>query len=231
MEGKIPLAGFVPKKCSSPQLFFSVPLSNVKELERRLGATLPWVGACWCCWAYCKPMALFPSTTANPWREGGNYPWCFRQLHKCPPQAWQVPGMAAGKGSKLHPHTGVREQSWTGSPCEQPLHRAGLTNSSVLLMTCRDCGDTGRVRQTDGQQLLRMAALAPALEMVLAAPLFSQSCSPGLTLMAEFVGAAMSWLLVKTFVFVAYWGFENNLSQRKMHLLGNPYFRMNLGVL
>lgn len=61
---------------------------------------------------------------------------------------------------------------WAGSPCEQPLHRAGLTNSSVLLMTCRDCGDMGRVRQMDGQQLLRMAVLAPALEMVLAAPCF-----------------------------------------------------------
>lgn len=61
--------------------------------------------------------------------------------------------------------------------------------------------------------------------------LFSQSCSPGLTLMAEFVGAAMSWLLVKTFGFVAYWGFENDLAQRKMHLLGDPYFRMNPGVL
>lgn len=57
-------------------------------------------------------------------------------------------------------------------------------------MTCRDCGDMGSVRQTDGQQLLRMAILAPALEMLLVAPLSSQSRSPGLTLMAEFVGAA-----------------------------------------
>lgn len=97
-----------------------------------------------------------------------------------------------GEGSEPQLHTDVCEQSWTASSSEQPLHRAGLTSSTALLMTCRDYGDKGSVRQTDGQQLLRMPVLAPAMEMFLPALLSSQSRSPGLTLMAEFVGAAMS---------------------------------------
>lgn len=181
----------------------------MKELARRLGVTLSWVGACWCCWACCKPVAAFtppllPSSKDNPWREGGNYPRCFRQLQKCPPQARQCqPWLQARAGRRQRapaPHQCV----WAGLH-RPPLssHWAGLTNTSALLMTRRDCGDMGRVRQTDGQQLLRIAVLAAALKMFLAAPLSSQSRSPGLTLMAEFVGAAVSWFLVKTFIFVA----------------------------
>lgn len=93
-----------------------------------------------------------------------------------------------GGGSKPQPQQ--CEQSCSSS--EQPLHRAGLTNSSALLMTHRDCGDMGSIRQTDGQQLLRMAVLAPALEMFPAGPLSSQPHSPAVMLMAKFAGAVMS---------------------------------------
>lgn len=117
-------------------------------------------------------------------------------LGSCPPQAWQVPATAAGEGREEAASPGptpvCASRAGQASTSEQPLHRAGLTNSSALLMTHRDCGDTGRARQTDGQQLLRRAVLAPALERFLAAPLSSRSYSPGLMLMAEFVGSAMS---------------------------------------
>lgn len=100
--------------------------------------------------------------------------------------------MAAGEGREeaaSHSPTPVCvSRAGQASSSEQPL----LTNSPALLVTCRDCGDMGSVRQTDGWQLLRMAVLAPALEMLLAALLSSQSRSQGLTLVAQFVGAAMS---------------------------------------
>lgn len=95
-----------------------------------------------------------------------------------------------GGGHKPQPHAGVCEQSYSSSG--QPLHRAGLTNSSAQLMTHRDCGDMGSARQTDGQQLLRMAVLSPALETFPASPLSSQPHFPGLMLMAKFAGGAMS---------------------------------------
>lgn len=61
--------------------------------------------------------------------------------------------------------------------------------------------DMGSVTRMDGRQLPKMAAvLAPALERLLAGPMSSWSRSPGLTLVAEFVRAATSCLLVKTFV-------------------------------
>lgn len=70
-------------------------------------------------------------------------------------------------------------------------------------MTRQGCVDMGSVTRLDGRQLPKVAVLAPALGRLLAGAVSSWLRSPGLTLLAEFVGGAMSCLLVKTFVSLA----------------------------
>lgn len=185
-----------------------MPLSNPEELERGSGVSLSPVlagagaaGRAASQWqrsaAGCIP-ALMRNCGAREAIIPDALGSCINTCRRPGRRAVTAGGLGQGGGGEPLPHTGVGVLGLSSRRAE-----VGWTNGKALLVTQHGLCDMGSVTRVDGQQLPRMAVLAGALERLLAAPVPSWSCSPGLTLVAEFVAAATSCLPVKTFVSVA----------------------------